>query len=77
MNKDFDISIVISSYNRDDKVLQTVQRLFESDLSEFNKVEVIVVDDGSPSPVDKLLHKAIPVLAPHGTGVTGKQRPAL
>jgi len=51
----FDISIVISSYNRDDKILQSVQQLFKSDLSEFTKIEVIVIDDGSPSPVNKLL----------------------
>jgi glycosyltransferase involved in cell wall biosynthesis len=57
MNSGFDISIVISSYNRDDKVLQTVQRLFESDFSNFSAVEVIVIDDGSPSPVEKLLQQ--------------------
>lgn len=57
MSTGFDISIVISSYNRDDKVLHTVQRLFESDFSGFTKVEVIVIDDGSPSPVEKLLQQ--------------------
>ncbi|MDI1243723.1 MAG: glycosyltransferase family 2 protein [bacterium] len=47
----YDITIVISSFNRDDKVGETVTRLFESDLSQFERVEVIIVDDGSPRPV--------------------------
>ena len=55
MDPVFDISIIISSFNRENKVLQTIQRLFESDFSDFNKIELIVIDDGSPSPVDKLL----------------------
>ena len=55
MDPVFDISIVISSYNRENKVLQTIERLFESDFSGFNKIELIVIDDGSPSPVAKLL----------------------
>ena len=55
MSQAFDISIVISSYNRDDKILQTVNRLFESDFSEFTKIELIIIDDGSPVPVAKLL----------------------
>ena len=57
MNPEFDISIVISSYNRDDKVLQTIERLFESDLNDFNKMELIVIDDGSPNPVKEILPK--------------------
>lgn len=57
MGSVYDISIVISSFNRDDKVLQTVQRLFESYLHSFAKVEVIIIDDGSPSPVEKLLQQ--------------------
>jgi glycosyltransferase involved in cell wall biosynthesis len=55
MNQSFDLSIIISSYNRDDKVLQTVRRLFESDLEDFQKIELIVIDDGSPRPVADLL----------------------
>ena len=51
----FDISIVISSYNRDNKVLQTIEQLFKSDFSDFTKIELIIIDDGSPSPIDKLL----------------------
>jgi glycosyltransferase involved in cell wall biosynthesis len=50
-----DITIVISSFNREDKILRTVQQLFKSDLEGFNKVELIVIDDGSPSPVAKVL----------------------
>ncbi len=55
MDPVFDISIVISSYNRENKILQTIERLFESDLNDFTKIELIVIDDGSPSPVNKLL----------------------
>lgn len=51
----FDMTVVISSFNRDDKVGQTLERLFEADLSEFEKVEVIVIDDGSPRPVADVL----------------------
>ena len=51
MNKKYDLTITISSFNRDDKVLETVRRLFESDFSGFQKIELIVVDDGSPRPV--------------------------
>jgi glycosyltransferase involved in cell wall biosynthesis len=51
MNKNYDLTITISSYNRDDKVLETVRRLFESDFTGFRKIELIVVDDGSPRPV--------------------------
>lgn len=55
MNQKFDLSIIISSYNRDDKVLQTIQRLFESDFSKFQSIELIIIDDGSPRPVENLL----------------------
>src|SRR5215213_1756176 len=55
MNKNYDLTITISSYNRDDKVLQTVERLFESDFSGFEKIELLVVDDGSPRPVKDAL----------------------
>jgi glycosyltransferase involved in cell wall biosynthesis len=55
MNSGFDLSITISSYNRDDKVLQTVRRLFESDFTGFQKIELIVVDDGSPRLVEDAL----------------------
>ena len=57
MSKKYDLTITISSYNRDDKVRQTVERLFESDFSGFEKIELIVVDDGSPRPVKEALDK--------------------
>jgi glycosyltransferase involved in cell wall biosynthesis len=55
MNKKYDLTITISSYNRDDKVLETVRRLFESDFSGFEKIELLVIDDGSPRPVKDAL----------------------
>ncbi len=62
MNKKYDLTITISSFNRDDKVLETVRRLFESDFTGFQKIELIVVDDGSPRPVEAALARleAIP-----------------
>ena len=47
-----DLSIAISSYNRDDKVAKTLTTLYQSDLSGVGAVEVIVIDDGSPKRVD-------------------------
>lgn len=79
MDPVFDISIIISSYNREDKVLQTIERLFESDFSDFNKIELIIIDDGSPSPVAPLVLqlKAIPakidmrLITQKNTGIGG------
>ncbi len=55
MIKKFDISIVISSYNREDKVLKTIHSLFKSELSIFNAIELIIIDDGSPKPIENML----------------------
>lgn len=55
MNTVFDISIVISSFNRGDKVIKTVQSIYASDLSGFHAIELIIIDDGSPRPVEDLL----------------------
>lgn len=57
-----DITIVISSYNRDDKVLQSIERLFAANWSYFSAVELLVIDDGSPSPLARLFEglKGIP-----------------
>lgn len=55
MNTVFDISIVISSYNQEDKIRLTLESLFKSDLSCFKAVELIVIDDGSPKPVENIL----------------------
>ena len=54
----FDISIVISSYNnRGNKIIQTFEHLCKSDLSDFTKIELIIIDDGSPTPVSAVLPK--------------------
>ena len=57
MTREYDMTIAISSFNRDDTVGETLERLFESDLSRFEKIEVIVVDDGSPKPVTDVLER--------------------
>lgn len=57
MNSEYDLTVTVSSYNRDDKVAQTLQRLFESDLDGFRKIELIVVDDGSPRPVADVIER--------------------
>lgn len=55
MSSEFDISIVVSSYNRENKVRQTINSIFKNDLNNFKAVELIVIDDGSPLPVEKIL----------------------
>jgi len=58
MNAEFDISIVVSSYNRENKVRQTIDSIFKNDLSVFTAVELIIIDDGSPQPVENVLPSA-------------------
>ncbi len=55
MNPVFDISIVISSYNQEDKIRLTLDSLFKSDLTGFNAIELIIIDDGSPKPVENII----------------------
>jgi len=55
MSSEFDITIVVSSYNREDKVLETLHSIFNSDFTGFAAIELIIIDDGSPRPVDNLL----------------------
>jgi glycosyltransferase involved in cell wall biosynthesis len=50
-SRDFDLSIIVSSYNRENKVRQTIDSVFASDLGIFENIELIVIDDGSPIPV--------------------------
>ena len=49
-----DITIVISSYNRDDKVLQSLERLVAADWKGLERVELLLIDDGSPRPLAPL-----------------------
>jgi GT2 family glycosyltransferase len=60
MTNKYDMTVAISTFNRDDKVAETIAALYASDLSRFERVEVIVVDDGSPRPVADVLAKAGP-----------------
>lgn len=46
-----DLTIVISSFNRDGTVAETLENLFASDVSGMGAVELLVIDDGSPMPV--------------------------
>ena len=46
-----DLTIVISSFNRDGKVGETLECLYGSDLSGIKAAELLVIDDGSPMPV--------------------------
>jgi glycosyltransferase involved in cell wall biosynthesis len=57
----YDLSIAISSYNRDDKVAQTLRTLFESELLDVKGIEVIIIDDGSPKPVEAAIKSVKPV----------------
>ena len=61
MNSEFDLSIVISSYNRDGKIGQTLERLFESDLNGLRTIELIVIDDGSPESVRDVIAELGPI----------------
>lgn len=56
-SREYDISVTVSSFNRDDKVGQTLERLFVSDVSRFEQIEVLVVDDGSPRPVRDVIER--------------------
>lgn len=46
-----DLSVVVSSFNRDGKVGETLKNLYTSDVSGISAIEVLVIDDGSPMPV--------------------------
>jgi glycosyltransferase involved in cell wall biosynthesis len=61
MSPNYRLTVAISSYNRQDKVAKTVQTLFESDLTGVGEVEVIVIDDGSPRPVETAVASVGPV----------------
>ncbi|QYO66335.1 glycosyltransferase family 2 protein [Leptolyngbya sp. 7M] len=56
----FDLTISISSFNRDDKIGQTLEHLFRSDISRFERIEVLVIDDGSPRPVRNVIDRMGP-----------------
>lgn len=56
----FDLSVSISSFNRDDKIGQTLEYLFRSDISKFERIEVLVIDDGSPRPVRNVIERLKP-----------------
>ncbi|MCC7306772.1 MAG: glycosyltransferase [Acidobacteria bacterium] len=53
-----DLSVVISSFNRDDTIRETLEYLFRSDTRLFGEIELLIIDDGSPRPVRDVLAKA-------------------
>ncbi len=55
--KHFDLTIVVSSFNRDGKVGETLQHLYASDVLDLNAIELLVIDDGSPMPVRDAIGK--------------------
>ena len=57
------ISVVIPTYNRPDQLKRVLETMLESDVDEFDEVEIIVVDDGSPQPVGEVVD-GIPVAPP-------------
>lgn len=57
MNSEFDLTITISSFNRDDKVGETLRQLFESDTEGIGRIELLVIDDGSPRPVAAVIDR--------------------
>ena len=59
----FDLTITISSFNSDDKVGETLRQLFLSDVEGLGRIELLVVDDGSPKPVADVI-AAIPSVPP-------------
>lgn len=56
----FDLTVSISSYNRDDKVGSVLERLFASEVSQFERIELLVIDDGSPRPVRGVIERLKP-----------------
>jgi len=55
------VTIVIPTHNRGEKLAATVERLLANDAETLEEVEVIVVDDGSTVPVGPLLDRLRPL----------------
>lgn len=53
----FDLTIVVSSFNRNDAIEQTITKLFECDMTSFQAIELLIIDDGSPLPVANVLNR--------------------
>lgn len=51
------ISIVIPTYSRPDQLSLVLSHLLASDVSGFEDVEIIVIDDGSPTPAQAVAEK--------------------
>lgn len=64
METSFDISLVVSSFNRENKVKQTIDSILANDLTPFKAVELIVIDDGSPVPIAPLIPSPENIPAP-------------
>jgi glycosyltransferase involved in cell wall biosynthesis len=49
------VSVVIPTYGRGDRLGATLDALLASDTSGLDAVDIIVVDDGSPKPIASVL----------------------
>jgi glycosyltransferase involved in cell wall biosynthesis len=50
-----EISIVIPTYNRPEQLSAVLDKLLQSNISEVDRAEILVVDDGSPQPVNSVV----------------------
>ena len=55
-----DLSIVIPAYNRSNRIINSLAGLFESDCAGLGAIEVVIVDDGSPEPVEAAIRTLMP-----------------
>ncbi len=53
------VSVVIPTYNRGERLGPTLDALLASDTSGLDAVEIIVVDDGSPEPVAPVVESRV------------------
>ena len=53
------VSVVIPTYNRGERLGPTLDALLASDTSRLDAVEIIVVDDGSPEPVAPVVESRV------------------
>src|SRR5262249_23090171 len=60
-----DVSVVIPSFNRDEKIRPTIEALLRADLAGIAQVEIVVVDDGSDTALEPLVTSYTPPTSVH------------